>query len=209
MRCRLRGTVSYPGPINDGRNSVPILSFHPPPMGNKYSCISAQDDRRQINVISSPLPVSHITLGSHKSHPSLIKSFSSNDTLYEKYRSRCDSDPYSSIFPPPLPLSNLSPPSPPYILRPSPSAYSSQAQLRPLGEQAPLAYSAFLQACPEYRNTWMIDTLRRTDFARLDRVAETYVDYMGGAQHPECLVYVHSDFLTQNIMGNTHSVSNR
>ncbi|KIJ66114.1 hypothetical protein HYDPIDRAFT_87322 [Hydnomerulius pinastri MD-312] len=31
---------------------------------------------------------------------------------------------------------------------------------------------------------------------------------MGGAQHPESLVRVHGDFLTQSIMGNTHSVSN-
>ena len=178
-------------------------------MGNKYSCVSAQDDRRQINVISSPLPVSHITLKSHSSHPSLIKSFSSRDTLCEKDHSRCDRDPSSYIFPPPPPLPIVSAPHPPSLLRPSLSTYIPQAQLRSLGEQAALAYSAFLQAYPEYQNTWIIDTLRRTDFARLDRAGETYVDYMGGAQHPECLVRVHSDFLTHNIMGNTHSVSNR
>ncbi|KAF8557922.1 PLP-dependent transferase [Imleria badia] len=180
-------------------------------MGNKHSCISAQDsdDRPHIKAISVPLPVSHITLKSHRSHPSLIKSFSSNDTLCEKYHSRnaSDGDP-SYIFPPPPPLPFVSSPLPPSILRPSLSTYISQAQLRSLGEQAALAYSAFLQAYPEYQNTWIIDTLRRTDFARLDRVGETYVDYMGGAQHPECLVRVHSDFLTQSIMGNTHSVSN-
>lgn len=178
-------------------------------MGNKHSCISDPDDRPQINVISSPLPVSYITLKSHKSHPSLVKSSSSNDTLHEKYRPRYDSDPYQCIIPPLLPSPSISISSTPPLLRPSLSAYISQAQLRPLGEQASPAYSAFLQAYPEYRNTWIIDTLRRTDFARLNRVGETYVDYMGGAQHPECLVHVHSDFLTQNIMGNTHSVSNR
>lgn len=182
--------------------------FIHPAMGNKYSCISSPDDRRQTNVVSPPLPVS-ITLNSHKSHSSLVKSFSSNDTLHEKYRPRYDSDPYRCIAPPPLLLSSVSTPPPPSLHLPSLSAYISQAQSRPLGEQASHAYSAFLQAYPEYRNTWIIDTLRRTDFARLDRVGETYVDYMGGAQHPECLVHVHSDFLTQNIMGNTHSVSNR
>lgn len=70
------------------------------------------------------------------------------------------------------------------------------------------AYSAFLKSFPEYQSTWILDTLRRTDFARLDRIGETYVDYMGGAQHPESLVRVHSTFLTETVMGNTHSVSN-
>lgn len=176
-------------------------------MGNKHSCISAQDsDDRP--VISPPLPV-HITLKSHRSHPSLVKSFSSNDTLCEKYHSRGDGDPCSYIFPSPPPPPFISSPPPRSILRPSLSTYIPQAQLRSLGEQAASAYSAFLQAYPEYQNTWIIDTLRRTDFARLDRLGETYVDYMGGAQHPECLVRVHSHFLTQSIMGNTHSVSNR
>lgn len=61
----------------------------------------------------------------------------------------------------------------------------------------------------EYQQTSIIDTLRRTDFARLARGQETYVDYMGGAIYPESLVKMHSDFLTCNILGNTHSVSNR
>lgn len=61
----------------------------------------------------------------------------------------------------------------------------------------------------EYRLTWILDTLRRTDFARLERAGETYVDYMGGALYPESLVRVHTNFLNGNILGNTHSVSNR
>ena len=192
-----------------GTCSTPVVAYFLPTMGNKYSCISAQDDRCQINVISSPLPApSRIALKSSRSRPSLSQSFSSNDNLHEKYQSRCDGDPFLCSCPPPLPPPTSSAPIP-SLLRPSLSAYISQTQLRPLGEQALLAYSAFLQAYPEYRNTWILDTLRRTDFARLDRAGETYVDYMGGAQHPECLVHVHSDFLTQSIMGNTHSVSNR
>jgi hypothetical protein len=62
---------------------------------------------------------------------------------------------------------------------------------------------------PEYRLTWILDTLRRTDYARLERADETYVDYMGGALYPESLVRVHTNFLNHNILGNTHSVSNR
>jgi len=62
---------------------------------------------------------------------------------------------------------------------------------------------------PEYRSTWIIDSLRKTDFSRLERTGETYVDYMGGSLYPESLVKVHSDFLNNAILGNTHSVSNR
>lgn len=178
-------------------------------MGNKYSCIPAPDDQRQINTISPPLPVSPVTLKSHRSHHSVLKSIASNDTLYEKDHLRSDGDPWSYKYPPSLVLPIVSPPLFASILRPSLSTYISQAQLRSLGDQAAIAYSAFLQAYPEYQQTWIMDSLRRTEFARLDRLGETYVDYMGGAQHPECLVRVHSDFLTQNIMGNTHSVSNR
>jgi hypothetical protein len=45
-----------------------------------------------------------------------------------------------------------------------------------------IAYKAFLNAFPEYRLTWILDTLHRSDFARLDHTGETYVDYMGGGK---------------------------
>ncbi|KAG6918885.1 hypothetical protein DXG01_010949 [Tephrocybe rancida] len=70
------------------------------------------------------------------------------------------------------------------------------------------AYNVFLHEFPEYRSTWILDTLRRTDYARLETTGETYVDYMGGALFPESLIRVHTDFLSRNVMGNTHSVSN-
>lgn len=57
--------------------------------------------------------------------------------------------------------------------------------------------------------TWILDTLRRTDYTRLERTGETYVDYMGGALYPESLIRVHTDFLNRSVLGNTHSVSNR
>jgi hypothetical protein len=78
----------------------------------------------------------------------------------------------------------------------------------PLDDRA-RAYASFLKAFPEYQRTWILDTLRRSDFSRLDRTGETYVDYMGGAIYPESLVHVHTDFLKSHILGNTHSVSNR
>jgi molybdenum cofactor sulfurtransferase len=76
-------------------------------------------------------------------------------------------------------------------------------------DDSAVAYAAFLKAYPQYQLTWVLDTLRKTDFARLDRNGETYVDFMGGALYPESLIRVHTDFLNQSILGNTHSVSNR
>ncbi|KAF7290092.1 Cysteine desulfurase [Mycena chlorophos] len=70
------------------------------------------------------------------------------------------------------------------------------------------AYQRFLAAFPEYRLTWILDTLRRTDYARLDAAGETYVDYMGGALYPDSLLRVHTEFLSHGVLGNTHSVSN-
>lgn len=155
-------------------------------MGNKYSCLSVKDDQRRVNVVVSSPPVSRVTLKSHKSDHSL-------STLQEKDH---HSDHCCRASPPfPFP--------PPSLIHP---ALSAKAHL---AEQATPAYLAFLKAFPHYQSTWIIDTLRSTDLARLDRAGETYVDYMGGAQHPDSLVRIHSDFLTRNIMGNTHSVSNR
>ncbi|KAF7289234.1 Cysteine desulfurase [Mycena indigotica] len=67
-------------------------------------------------------------------------------------------------------------------------------------------YKHFLAVFPEYRLTWILDTLRRNDYRRLK--GETYVDYMGGALHPDSLLYAHTEFLSQTVLGNTHSVSN-
>ena len=77
-----------------------------------------------------------------------------------------------------------------------------------LEDAAAIAYKAFLKEYPQYQLTWILDALRRTDFGRLDRPGETYVDYMGGSLYPESLIRVHSAFLQRSILGNTHSVSN-
>jgi len=78
-----------------------------------------------------------------------------------------------------------------------------------LDDEAAVAYQAFLKEFPEYQLTSTLDDLRESDFSRLDRVGETYVDYMGGALYPESLIRSHSAFLNDNVLGNTHSVSNR
>ena len=70
-------------------------------------------------------------------------------------------------------------------------------------------YKYFLQQYPEYKLTWLLDSLRKSDFTRLEKSGEVYVDYMGGSLYPESLVRIHSTFLQENILGNTHSVNNR
>lgn len=71
------------------------------------------------------------------------------------------------------------------------------------------AYKSFLRQHPEYKLTWLLDSLRKSDFKRLEKSGEVYVDYMGGSLYPESLVRIHSTFLQENVLGNTHSVSNR
>ncbi|KAJ8084791.1 hypothetical protein PM082_003568 [Marasmius tenuissimus] len=70
------------------------------------------------------------------------------------------------------------------------------------------AYDQFLREYPEYQLTRSLDVLRRTDYRRLERTGETYVDYMGGSLYPESLVRAHTKFLCSTVLGNTHSVSN-
>lgn len=63
----------------------------------------------------------------------------------------------------------------------------------PIGHKldAESAYAEFLGSYPEYRHTWIIDSLRKSEFSRLARSGETYVDYMGGSLYPENLVRAH------------------
>lgn len=88
-----------------------------------------------------------------------------------------------------------------------PPVYTSTSNLLE-DDKANGAFRAFIKEYPEYHLTWTLDALRRSDFARLDRAAETYVDYMGGSLYPDSLVQVHTAFLQRNVLGNTHSVNN-
>lgn len=89
-----------------------------------------------------------------------------------------------------------------------PPLYASTSDLHEDDAKAEKAFQAFLKQYPDYSLTWMLDALRRSDFARLDRTGETYVDYMGGSLYPESLIRVHTGFLQRNVLGNTHSVNN-
>ncbi|KAI6100602.1 pyridoxal phosphate-dependent transferase [Pisolithus sp. B1] len=166
-------------------------------MGNKLSSSVSSSEHRPLRVkqvTDKPVLVPHVTFN-HRDGPRLSRSRSSHETLCEKhvYHLPCQ--------PPPPP-----PPSSPRL----PLAYTplSLTCSQSSDDRLARAYLAFLKSFPEYQGTWVLDSLRRTDFARLDRSGETYVDYMGGAQHPESLVHAHSQFLSESVLGNTHSVSN-
>ncbi|KAJ7252414.1 pyridoxal phosphate-dependent transferase [Mycena haematopus] len=98
---------------------------------------------------------------------------------------------------------------PPRENPPPPPSFAAYAPTKDtISDAASTAYQEFLSSFPEYRLTWILDSLRRSDYGRLETAGETYVDYMGGAIYPESLVRVHTEFLNRSVLGNTHSVSN-
>jgi len=66
-------------------------------------------------------------------------------------------------------------------------------------------FAAFLAAYPAYRDTQLIDELRRTQYARLDAAEHVYLDYTGGGLYAESQLQQHQDLLRQNVFGNPHS----
>lgn len=125
------------------------------------------------------VPPPHASLHTHHEHMQ----------DHESTTAASDNDEKRSFDPPPL------------------YAYSTSA-VDILEDAAATAYKSFLKEYPDYQLTWILDALRRSDFSRLDRSGETYVDYMGGSLYPESLIRVHTGFLHRNILGNTHSINN-
>ena len=64
---------------------------------------------------------------------------------------------------------------------------------------------AFLAAFPGYRATARIDLLRRTDYERLDRLGQVYLDYTGAGLYAASQVERHREFLLNRVLGNPHS----
>ena len=67
------------------------------------------------------------------------------------------------------------------------------------------AYEDFLRRRPEYASTAALDDLRATDYARLDRLGHTYLDYTGGGLYAESQIRRHHDLLAAGVLGNPHS----
>ncbi len=67
------------------------------------------------------------------------------------------------------------------------------------------AYETFLKSHPAYTTTQILDQLRRTEYARLDRGEHIYLDYTGGGLYAESQLRQHQKLLHENVYGNPHS----
>lgn len=53
----------------------------------------------------------------------------------------------------------------------------------------------------------VFNKLRLTEFSRLDKLGQTYLDYTGGNLHPKSLLHEHYNLLQESILGNPHSTN--
>jgi selenocysteine lyase/cysteine desulfurase len=67
------------------------------------------------------------------------------------------------------------------------------------------ALAAFQQKYPLFATTHRLDELRTTEYARLDKKGQIYLDYTGGGLYAESQVRAHLEMLSQNVFGNPHS----
>jgi selenocysteine lyase/cysteine desulfurase len=65
--------------------------------------------------------------------------------------------------------------------------------------------SEFLAAYPAYRATAVLDELRATDYAYLDKGGHTYLDYTGSGLAAAAQLKAHVDRLNNGLYGNPHS----
>ena len=69
------------------------------------------------------------------------------------------------------------------------------------------AYTCFLQKYPAFSRTQPLDELRQSEYARLDRQGQIYLDYTGGGLYSDRQVQAHLDLLQNNVFGNPHSTN--
>ncbi|HUY58556.1 MAG TPA: aminotransferase class V-fold PLP-dependent enzyme [Solirubrobacteraceae bacterium] len=69
------------------------------------------------------------------------------------------------------------------------------------------AEAAFRREQPGYAATGVLDELRASDFARLDRGGHVYLDYTGGGLYAQSQLTEHLALLRENVFGNPHSVN--
>lgn len=66
-------------------------------------------------------------------------------------------------------------------------------------------FQTFLERYPTYKQTEVIDVLRRREYARLDEGEHVYLDYTGGGIYAESQIQKHHQLLRENVYGNPHS----
>jgi selenocysteine lyase/cysteine desulfurase len=67
------------------------------------------------------------------------------------------------------------------------------------------AERAFRAANPGFARTAVLDEMRATEYARLDRTNQIYLDYTGGGLYAESQLAEHMALLRENVFGNPHS----
>jgi len=71
--------------------------------------------------------------------------------------------------------------------------------------QMDAAFEDFRQAYPAFDSTAKLDTLRATEYARLDQQGHIYLDYTGGGLYAESQLREHLELLSREVFGNPHS----
>jgi selenocysteine lyase/cysteine desulfurase len=70
-----------------------------------------------------------------------------------------------------------------------------------------IAFAAFQQQFPTFETTRALDTLRATEYARLDARQLIYLDYTGGGLYATCQLREHMELLCNHVFGNPHSTN--
>jgi molybdenum cofactor sulfurtransferase len=68
-----------------------------------------------------------------------------------------------------------------------------------------VAQCTFLEACPEYASTAIVDEVRAREFGRLDALGQVYLDYTGSGLYAASQVRRHAEMLLGRVLGNPHS----
>lgn len=89
------------------------------------------------------------------------------------------------------------------ITAPTRSIANWAPQMRLNGMRA--AFKAFRKAYPAYDTTRKLDDLRTSDYARLDRLGQVYLDYTGGGVYAQSQIARHMALLNNGVFGNPHS----
>jgi molybdenum cofactor sulfurtransferase len=77
----------------------------------------------------------------------------------------------------------------------------------PCRPELPKAEAAFLRRYPGYSGTSILDDLRASEYARLDRQGHVYLDYAGGGLYAQRQLCAHFAELAAGVLGNPHSNS--
>jgi len=84
-------------------------------------------------------------------------------------------------------------------------APGSAGTARATGPQMAAALAGFREAYPAFDTTARLDDLRATEYARLDALGQTYLDYTGGGLYAVSQLRDHQAMLADVVLGNPHS----